>query len=945
MVHHFPYYGDCLDEPRSDIDTDASNATSDREPATPPAGPPKELPPNLFHKVKNQTSVLALAVSTSCIYAGTQGGQILVWSSETYALLASIAAHHASVLCLCLSADARFLFSSAGDAIVNVWCTSRLVRLYSIYSRYDVGDVFCVAYCESLQTIFLGAQNTSIQVGDPSSFPYANVIYVLQWYDLSRKDGRSPPDPALHPLLRNHRFFDSKGPGGISTPRPFYSAEAHSGQDLEIGKEDIIQYAHHGYVYCMLLSTNLSDTPSGAEVLISGGGDGSVKVWSLDYTGRRGISLLSGLENGDEPVLSMAISGTILYSGRSEGSIDVWDLDARQLVRSIQVQTADVLAITVAHGYIFSGSADGYSRKFNSRYECLSKWKSHAQLVLASATASSSGRAVYITGGNDDCFTTWDISDCVEKPARAIDGSNEKLLAALAAFVSFRTVSALPRYAEQCRRGASWLRKTLNGYGAETHLLSTDGGHNPVVLARFHGDRPKGTKKKTILFYAHYDVVAAENDQNTWNSDPFEMHGINGYLYGRGISDNKGPLLAALFAVIDLVGDNGLDCDVVFLIEGEEECGSRGFQAAVQNHRHLIGDVDWILLANSYWLDDEFPCLTYGLRGVLQATVTVESPRPDLHSGVDGSHLVHEAVKDLLAILAPLNGPNGDVNIRGFYDPIPSVSSDEEKRYAAISKLLLLRDPTLGDTKSLTRSLKARWREPSLTIHRIDTSGPANSTIIPCVAKATISIRLVPNQSVRDVQKALVAHLKKGFSALDTSNELSITVQHQADPWLGDPTNALFQTLERAVMAAWGPISPNRRGSISTKSPHTQSPKKPYFTRIKPQPATSSTLTNGSDVSSQATSPIQRETNYKESPVEMRDREAVFELRSPLYIREGGSIPAIRFLEQELDAPAAHLPCGQASDSAHLDNERMRLANLYKSREIFRTVFREMPST
>lgn len=65
--------------------------------------------------------------------------------------------------------------------------------------------------------------------------------------------------------------------------------------------------------------------------------------------------------------------------------------------------------------------------------------------------------------------------------------------------------------------------------------------------------------------------------------------------------------------------------------------------------------------------------------------------------------------------------------------------------------------------------------------------------------------------------------------------------------------------------------------------------------------------------------------------------------RKPLYIREGGSIPAIRFLEKEFDAPAAHFPCGQASDSAHLYNERFRLINLYKSKDIFKKVFRDLP--
>ena len=693
----------------------------------------------------------------------------------------------------------------------------------------------------------------------------------------------------------------------------------------------------------MLIAANFSEATAPGGVLISGGGDGSVKIWALDGTDRRGITLLSDLENGDEPVLSIAKSETILYCGRAEGSIDVWDLDACQLIRSIHVQSADVLTVTVAHGFIFSGSADGYSRKFNSRYECLSKWKSHDQLVLASTTSSSSGKAVYITGGNDDCFTTWDISGCVQRPAKLGDGSNEKMLAALTTLISFRTVSSSPNYAEHCRRGASWLRKSFHNHGAETHLLSTDSGYNPVVLARFRGNRRRDSGKKTILFYAHYDVVEAENEHNTWNSDPFEVFGVDGYLYGRGVSDNKGPLMAALFAVVDLLADKTLDCDVVFLVEGEEECGSRGFQAAVQTHRHMIGDVNWILLANSYWLDDDFPCLTYGLRGVLQASVTVQSPRPDLHSGVDGSHLIEEAVKDLLATLASLSGPNGTVNIRGFYDPIPAVTSDEERRYEAISNLLLLRDPNLGDTESLMRSLKARWREPSLTIHRIETSGPANSTIIPSIAKATISIRLVPNQNVNDVREALHEHLTRNFSALKTSNELSIKVQHQADPWLGDPNNKLFKTLEKAIVAAWGPTSHRRRSSTSTTPPRGKSSHKDYYTRVKPQPATSSTLTNGSGKSSPTISPVAHETGVKGTRPTTQDGGAAIELRKPLYIREGGSIPAIRFLEQEFNAPAAHLPCGQASDSAHLDNERIRLVNLYNSKEILKTFFREMP--
>jgi di- and tripeptidase len=111
---------------------------------------------------------------------------------------------------------------------------------------------------------------------------------------------------------------------------------------------------------------------------------------------------------------------------------------------------------------------------------------------------------------------------------------------------------------------------------------------------------------------------------------------------------------------------------------------------------------------------------------------------------------------------------------------------------------------------------------------------------------------------------------------------------------------------------------------------------------LKPSPATTNTLTNGSDYTSLAATPLD-----SDSPLALTENDSTFAAKSrgrkPLYIREGGSIPSIRFLEKEFGAPAAHLPCGQASDSAHLENERLRVSNLMKSREIFRQVFKELP--
>ena len=273
-----------------------------------------------------------------------------------------------------------------------------------------------------------------------------------------------------------------------------------------------------------------------------------------------------------------------------------------------------------------------------------------------------------------------------------------------------------------------------------------------------------------------------------------------------------------------------------------------------------------------------------------------------------------ESLKDLVMLLANLTGSHGRVNIPGFYDPILPITEAEDSRYAAITHLQVQSNAKEEISDVLKAKLMARSREPSLTIHRFNVSGPENSTIIPSTAWASISLRLVPNQQVEEVKEALIDFLKVKFQELGSKNVLSISIDHQAEPWLGDPDNELFRTLEEAIIDVWGSPGEDRAGSET-------------LSRIIAE----STLANGSD--------------HLPEAIEVNPVKAVHGPKSskPLYIREGGSIPAIRFLEKEFNALAAHLPCGQASDSAHLDNERLRLLNLYKSREIFRKVFRELP--
>ncbi|GAB7349314.1 hypothetical protein MBLNU459_g8453t2 [Dothideomycetes sp. NU459] len=887
--------------------------------------------PTLSHRMRNDSSILALAISKHRVFAGTQAGEILVYSLDGYERIAVVEAHKGSVLDLCLCEEEGLLLSSAADRITNVWDLHTFERVYSLYSKYDTGDIFCVAYSSRLRTVYLGAQNTSIQ-----------------WYDLKEKDCRPKPRPDDHPLLREDPFFDSRGPGGVRTPRPadldVQPRHAKGGQVLEIDQDNIHHFAHFGYVYCMLLAKGVAPETSEEEVLISAGGDGIINIWRLDPTRGGAVELIYKLEDGREEgqsILSLALDGTFLYSGRTGGEVNVWDLETRQLVRSLKAHRDDVLSIAIGGGYMFSAAVTGYVRKFDRQYQCASRLHAHEGQILTSAFTHHKGRPLYVTGANDNTLAVWDVSDCILSPDSIKRSTDEQMLDSLKRFVSYKTVSSDPKYKGDCRRGASYLRSLFKNFGAVTEMLPTEDSSNPVILAKFRGNPATAGVRKKILFYGHYDVVAAENEHGKWLTDPFSMEGIDGYLYGRGTSDNKGPIMAAIFACAELTAEQALGSDIIFLIEGEEESGSRGFAKAVKQNKAAIGDVDWILLANSYWLDDRIPCLTYGLRGVIHATVQVESSHPDLHSGVDGSAQLDESLKDLVMLLSTLTGTQGKVKIPGFYDPIPELSKEEELLYADITHALVASNPDLGDAEELATSLMRRWREASLTIHRFQTSGPANATIIPRLAKAALSVRLVPNQEADQTGSALVQYLHSEFKKLRSNNKLTVTIDHQAEPWLGDFNNQIFQTLEEAIMQTWGPLRENdrRRSVVLPGSAKPAMPKDEGYFTTKPSPTTSSVLAYGSA----AVPPLSLTdmTNKPEIPADPSSNGG--HRKKPLYIREGGSIPAIRFLEKEFGAPAAHFPCGQASDSAHLDNERLRLVNLYKSKDIFKHVFRHLP--
>ncbi|KAF3761243.1 hypothetical protein M406DRAFT_96117 [Cryphonectria parasitica EP155] len=867
--------------------------------------------PQRIQELKHDETVLTLAVSDKYIFAGTHTGEIFVWSLATFELVKRFQAHKRHTI------SRSILVSSGGDALVSVWCPKTFARLYEIYWPDHIGDVFSCAYSTQQDTVYIGAQNTSIQ-----------------WVKLSDPSRRVPHDNPNHPDQRIDTFFDSKAIGGKSTPRKRDEREAlipPANETLEVYRSSIGNRAHSGFIYSMFIAkgpTVLVDPDE--EVLITGGGEGRIKLWQIKqdekYDGmeeweaweHREIMCLG--EQDAQSVFHIAIDGSFLYSGKKRGIIELWDLDTKQKLRVIKDHRGendhygDIMSLQMAWGYLWSAATTGTvarhstvhsraSEKVSQKYRCLSRWQAHEGKILSSACTTYQGHNYYITGANDNNLSVWRVDGIREEAEDNPDESERTMLSSLREFVSYRTVSARPEFAEECRQGASFLCNLFKRLGAQVNMLSTEKLHNPVVCAVFSGKLEPAERRKRILFYGHYDVVPADRDgKSKWATDPFQMEGINGYLYGRGVSDNKGPIMAALYAVTDLLQAQQLDSDVIFLIEGEEESTSRNFRETIRKNKDLIGNVDYILLANSYWIDDETPCLTYGLRGVLHATICVDSAYPDLHSGVDGSHMLDEPLADLMQVLTSLKGPRNKIMVPHFYDAVLPLTPDEEARYEEIVKILSRRNPESGTVQQLKSSLMARWREPNLTIHGTKVSG-VDESVVSSHASATISFRIVPDQQVDDIVASLKEYLRAQFAELESKNTLTIKIDNKAEPWLGDPNNQIFKTLEEAIIKVWGEDGGRRNSS---------SPER--------------------DAAPDATDP---EAGHGATGLPAKGRK-------PLYIREGGSIPAIRFLEKEFGAPVAHLPCGQATDSAHLENERIRLLNLFRSREIFGEAFRRL---
>lgn len=388
-----------------------------------------------------------------------------------------------------------------------------------------------------------------------------------------------------------------------------------------------------------------------------------------------------------------------------------------------------------------------------------------------------------------------------------------RFITELCDYLRFPSVSAQSKHKQDLEACAGWLVKHCRDIGLETKLCPTEG--NPIVVAKT--PRRKGAKRPHFLVYGHYDVQPAEPFE-LWKTPPFEPRIEKGRLYARGSADNKGQHLAHLNAVeAYLKTGTELPCDLTFVIEGEEEVGSKCLGGFLKkNIKELRCDA--VVISDNGLPSVDLPALTYALRGILAVEVILHGPSRDLHSGIFGGALDNPAMA-LCQLLAQLRDKNGRIAIPGFYADVAPLSAYERKQLARLphndrEMAKFLGVPELFGEKGFTAT-ERRSARPTIEINGLTSGyqGEGSKTIVPSWARAKLTFRLVPNQKPDKIRIAVIKQLKK---LCPPTVRMEIKAGHGGEPYLVSPTSAQAQAAMRALKSAFGrePILMREGGSI-----------------------------------------------------------------------------------------------------------------------------------
>jgi acetylornithine deacetylase/succinyl-diaminopimelate desuccinylase-like protein len=397
-----------------------------------------------------------------------------------------------------------------------------------------------------------------------------------------------------------------------------------------------------------------------------------------------------------------------------------------------------------------------------------------------------------------------------------INVNRERYLEELKALLAIPSISALPAHAGDVKRCAEWCAGEMRRIGLQNVRLIETPGY-PVV----YGDWLGAPGAPTILFYGHYDVQPVD-PLDLWESPPFEATIRDGEIYARGSADDKGQVFMHFKAVEAHLKQNGrLPVNIKFILEGEEEVGSVNLDEFVRAHKaDLAADV--VVISDSPMFARGVPSICYGLRGLVYFQIDLRGSSTDLHSGSFGGAVANPAFV-LAQMIAQMKDRGGRIRIPGFYDDVVPLTDEERQAWASLpfNEKKYRKDfgiPKLfGETDYTT--LERTWARPTLEVNGLLSgfTGEGAKTVLPAVAMAKISMRLVPNQDPNRIAELFETYVRK---LAPKTMELTVTRMHGGKPWMTSFDNLYVQAAGRAIEKGFGqkPVFTREGGSIPVVS-------------------------------------------------------------------------------------------------------------------------------
>lgn len=392
-----------------------------------------------------------------------------------------------------------------------------------------------------------------------------------------------------------------------------------------------------------------------------------------------------------------------------------------------------------------------------------------------------------------------------------VEENQQRFLDELFDLLRIPSVSADPKYKEDVMKTAEFVAEKLRSAGADNVELCETAGY-PIV----YGEKIIDPSKPTVLVYGHYDVQPPD-PLELWDTPPFEPTVRDGKIFARGACDDKGQFYMHVKAFELMQEKNMLECNIKFMIEGEEEVGSANLGIFVEKNKERLR-ADVVLISDTAMISLENPSLETGLRGLSYVEVEVTGPNRDLHSGVYGGAVANPATI-LAKMIASLHDENNHIAVPGFYDDVVELSQEERK----------LINEAPFDLEEYKKDLEVNeiWGEegyttlertgirPTLEVNGIwgGYIGEGAKTVLPSKANAKISMRLVPNQNSEKITQLFKKHFE---SIAPTNVKVKVTPHHGGEPVVTPTDSKAYQAAAKAITDAFGkaPIPTRGGGSI-----------------------------------------------------------------------------------------------------------------------------------